>query len=564
MKNLIRIDWLFCLWAFVFWAFIYPHHILFTEQLSLFLYNADFWKEYALQPGGWAACCGNFLAQFYINRWAGALIQTLLTLAMLAMSKEILKKAGGKDGLLLAGIFPALLLISLQCDIHFTPGDTLALLLPFALTLLYMSLASVPIRRLSYTLAMIPVYLFSGAVALCSLYLACMLYEWLFAKDKWRYGTSLWLVMAVVLPHGWQSVYLTPDGGLFKFSFPLVEGIKYIPWLLSAFIPVGIVAVKAVAKRPWLFGVKFSVVALFVVLGCGYYLFQKSFNPLNEQKFKMYRAASQSNWEKVLKTGKRIKTPEQHTIYFTNLALAMQGELPKKIFQYPQRDEHGLFLIRTWDDFNLHYGSEFYYHTGILNEAIRWIFDAYITRHKGMDYHTLIRLAIWNKENGDEEVAEKYFDILKSTLMYRSWAKCQQKAAIPPRETDAMPVKESYFIGYEPFENLMRYYRNNPHHRMLLDCLLCYSLLQNDVSNFLALFNIFYALSPKEIPQAYQEALLLIADMRKMDIRHYPIDEINEIRFRTFLDGMKKRDTAELKRQFGDTWWYYSWQKMKR
>ena len=334
MKNRIYIETLFCGWVFVFWAFVYPNHILFTEQLSLFLYSPDYWKQYALQPGGWAAYCGNFLAQFYINRWAGALIQTLLTVAMLATSREILRKAGGKGGWLPAGILPALFLMALQGDDRFTPGDTLAFIAPYALMLCYMTISNATVRRLASTLAMIPLYLFAGAGPTFCLYAACILYELLFAKDRWKYCTPLWLLAALFLPRWWQSFYLMPADGLYRLSFPPVEGIAYIPWLWLVFIPVCIVAVKVVARRPW-FGTKlFSVVAFSVVLGCGCYLFQKSFNRLEEQTFAMHRATAQSDWERVLKISGRVKTPDHHTAYFTNLALSMQGELPQKIFHY--------------------------------------------------------------------------------------------------------------------------------------------------------------------------------------------------------------------------------------
>ena len=96
--------------VFVFWAFFYPGHILMKEQFSLFLYTREFWEQYALQPGGWSVYCGNFLAQFYINQWVGALIQTLLCAVLLILSKRILEKAGARGNLLLASLFPAILL----------------------------------------------------------------------------------------------------------------------------------------------------------------------------------------------------------------------------------------------------------------------------------------------------------------------------------------------------------------------------------------------------------------------------------------------------------------------
>ena len=82
-------------------------------------------------------------------------------------------------------------------------------------------------------------------------------------------------------------------------------------------------------------------------------------------------------------------------------------------------------------------------------------------------------------------------------------------------------------------------------------------LLKNDMENFLFLFHT-YPLS-EVIPQAYQELLLSAADAGEIEIRNYPIDTIHETRFRTFKELADKKEEAEMKRQFGDTWWYYAW-----
>ena len=560
MKNHLYIDWLFCVWVFTFWAFIYPHHILYTEQLSLFLYSADFWKPCALQPGGWAAYCGDFLAQFYNYRWTGASIQTLLAVAMLVTSKQILKKMGGRDGILPAAIFPALFLIALQCDHRFTPGHALAFISPYALTLLYMTISNVLLRRVVFTGAMIPIYLFAGAELTFSLFLSCMLYELLYAKGRWKYATPVWLFALIFLPYGWQSVYLMPDDALFNLlNFSLAEDVRYLPLLLLIFIPVCIVVFKVVVKQKWVGSFSFSVVLMLSILGSGYYLLKKSINPLEEQKFAMNRAIAKNQWDRVLKISKRVKIPDQHTIDFTNLALAMKNELPQKMFRYAQTDE---ILTHQEGYFDFRYGSEFYYRIGLLNEAIRWIFEASASGEKEMDYHILIRLAIWNRENGYEEVAGKYFDILESTLMYRSWAKRRRQMPLPQSEKSAT-TQEEYYIGLrEPIADLALYYRNNPQNRMALDYLLCYLLLHNNLPRFQPLFDMYYLPASKKIPQAYQEALLFLAFMGKAEIRNYPIDPTNEMRFRAFNELVKSRNEAELKRQFGDTWWYYSRKKM--
>ena len=567
MKNRSIIDYSLYFTVFVFWAFIYSNHILFTEQLSLFLYVPEYWKQYALQPGGWSVYCGNFLAQFYISRWAGALIQTLLCAALLILSKRILMKMDIRGNLLLAHILPALLLLVLQCDYRFTTGNTLALICPFALTLLFMNMQRTMVRRLVFTLLIIPVYLFSGAVATCCLYAACMFFELLRAKDKWKYATLVWLFVMVALPHMWQAVYLMPDNGLFQaIDYQLDESVRFVSLALLAWIPLCVLSVRFISQQRLTAmtsskGTMVTIVAL--LLTCGFYLFPKTCNRAEEQMLRMYLAAVQNNWDRVLETGKRAKNPEQCTNCLINLALAMKGELSQKMFNYPQSDEYGLLPEHTGDFFYLCCGSLFFYHIGIPNEAIRWIFDSYILRSRGnMDYHTLTRLAKWNRENGYEQVASKYFDILNHTLMYHSWSKRQRETPLPQREESVDYPVEFYVGSHEPLSDLRLHYENYPQNTMVLDYLLCCLLLKNDPSRFLNLYNTFYQ-SPKEMPKVYQEALLLIVNMGgTVDIRNYPIDKININKFFRFIDLVEKRNDKELEKQFGDTWWYYSYQKM--
>ena len=567
MKNRSIIDYSLYFTVFIFWAFIYSGHILFTEQLSLFLYVPEYWEQYALQPSGWSVYCGNFLAQFYINRWAGALIQSLLCVILLIFSKRILIKTGVQGNLLLAGILPALLLLVLQCDYRFTPGNSLALICPFALTLLYMNMRHIMVRRLVFTLLIIPVYLFSGAVATCCLYAACMFFELLSAKGKWKYASLVWLCVIVALPYTWQAVYLMPDNGLFQvIGYQLDENVRYVSLVLLAWIPFCIFSARFISpRRLTAMATGKSTTIFFIVLlhVCGFYLFPKTCKREEEQMLRIYLAAAQNNWDKVLATGKRVKNPEQHTTCLINLALAMKGELPQKMFNYPQTDEYGLLPEHTGDFFYLCCGSLFFYHIGIPNEAIRWIFDSYIVRSRGnMDYHTLTRLAVWNRESGYEQAASKYFDFLDHTLMYRSWSKRQREAPIP-QKTESVEFPAEFYVGsHDPISDLRLHYENYPQNTMALDYLLCCLLLKNDPSRFLSLYNTFYQ-SPKELPKVYQEALLLIVNMGgTIDIRQYPIANINIERFFRFIDLIEKRNDKEIEKQFGDTWWYYSYRKM--
>ena len=562
MKTYIRIN-LFFLLIFVFWAFVYPNHILFTEQLSLFLYTSDYWSQFALQPGGWSAYCGNFIAQFYVYRFAGAFIQSVLAYMFYSLLYNILIKAGARSGLWWMVMIPCMMLIALQCNNYFTPGDSLAFICPFALTLIYMRIPKALTRRLIFTFAIIPVYLFAGSVATCCLYVSCMLYELFYTKDVWKYFSLVWILAVGFLPYIWQSIYFTPNDKLFEIlNFPMVDGIKYVPHLFFLFMPLYLLFYGNLYRKK--ITVRISGFFFFILLltGCGYYLFSKSYNRLEEQTYGMNLAAFQNDWDKVLKISKKVKKPDQYTVYYTNLALAMKGELPDKMFEYSQTDEFGLFLIRKWDDFNSRYGSDFYYHVGILNEAIRWIYDAHFVRRRGMDYHTLTRLAVWNREGGYEQVADKYFNILEGTLMYRSWAKQQRNAPIRQREKSTITPKEFYIGGREIISDMAWYFENYPNNRMMLDYLLCYLLMKNDLEKFLNLFDTCYKSSNSKLPRAYQEALLFIASIGKIDIQKYPVSSSVIQQYRNFSSlANNKKNEAEIKKLYGNTWWYYFWKK---
>jgi hypothetical protein len=427
-----------------------------------------------------------------------------------------------------------------------------------------MSVSRVALRRMALVLATVPVFLFSGAPATCGLYVACVLYECLYAKDAGRYVMTAWLIAVGSLPYFWQSVYAMPDDERFAcIGFQLDAGLACLPVLLLAFAPLLILPAKLIGSRRLSrmgAGKPVLAVNILLLLGCGWYLFPKTFHRVEEQKFGMLMSVSQNDWDRVLTIGKRVKTPDRLTVFFTNLALAMKGELPEKMFHFPQTDEYGLLLYHTGGDhLLLRGGSEFFYRVGVLNEAIKWIFDASIARREGMDYHSLTRLAAWNRDNGYERTAGSYFDVLEHTLMYRSWAKQQRqiKVGIVTRQ-----ATEYYYGGREPASDLVRHYDLNPENRMALDYLLCYLLLKNDLTRFLNLFQTCYPAETR-LPKAYQEALLALDNMGKTDIRNYPVDKINEVRFRSFNQTVRQGDEKKLEKQFGNTWWYYSYRMSK-
>ena len=69
---------LFTAAAFLFFGLKYPYHIHYQEQLQMFQFGGDYFREVASVPGGISDWCGRFLTQFFYYAWAGAAICALL------------------------------------------------------------------------------------------------------------------------------------------------------------------------------------------------------------------------------------------------------------------------------------------------------------------------------------------------------------------------------------------------------------------------------------------------------------------------------------------------------
>ena len=64
--------------AFIFFNFIYPYHIHYQEQMQLFRFGADYFRESMAIPGGLGDWIGGFLVQFFYHAPAGSLILAML------------------------------------------------------------------------------------------------------------------------------------------------------------------------------------------------------------------------------------------------------------------------------------------------------------------------------------------------------------------------------------------------------------------------------------------------------------------------------------------------------
>ena len=106
-----------------------------------------------------------------------------------------------------------------------------------------------------------------------------------------------------------------------------------------------------------------------------------------------------------------------------NLALAKQGDLGDRMFEFSQQGTGGLLPAFVRDFTSPLPTAEAYYHMGMVNTTQRYYFEAMeaIPNYQ-KSARCIKRLAETNIVNGDYKVAEKYLLLLQKTHLYEEWA----------------------------------------------------------------------------------------------------------------------------------------------
>ena len=113
---------------FLFWYVVYPHALSYQEQYQLFLWTWDYLFERLSLPGGFADWIGEFIVQFFYVEWLGALLLTLLFVALQRLTARLLPKSW-----LLLSLVPVALLWWLMGDINVLLSLPVAVVLALAL-----------------------------------------------------------------------------------------------------------------------------------------------------------------------------------------------------------------------------------------------------------------------------------------------------------------------------------------------------------------------------------------------------------------------------------------------
>ena len=436
---------LFGVAVLLFFGLAYPHHLHYQEQYQLFLFDNTYVWDIVRRPGGVADLLGRFSTQFFLYAWVGAVIIAILLSVVQLLTLRLLN------------------------------------------------------FQYAYGLSFVPPFLL-----------------WLFLLDENALMGGVWAVLLtllalwgyVLLPKGWTrciAVLLTvpilywmvgPSWyGTHYHRYPTVfPALLYAAWLSAILLPIlgyglrsKVKGLRSKAIGQWLI---FALVA--IVMGG---LVWKNANFKAEKVMQYDFMATHQQWNRILEAIDKEKPNNQIGVTVQNLALAMHGMLPQRMFEYHQNGIAGLLPDVKEDATSPMPTAEAFYQLGMVNVAQRTVFEAQEAildfQKSGRCYK---RLAQTNLINGDYEVARKYLTALQKTLFYREWA----NGTLPLLGDDEAIARhpeygrlrrwayreDFYFSDHVTPEILRSLYLGCPDNPMAYQYLLAYYMLTGDREGF--------------------------------------------------------------------------------
>jgi hypothetical protein len=537
--------------VFLFWILLYPYHLGKIEQSNWFVFDALYFDSFFLKPGGISAYLGSFVSQFYINVFAGAFLQTLFFVLVARLVHKIVALSEGDMRRLCGSLLSSLLFFALQCEQAFTPAYSLAFIFYFTGIYIYGLIHNRAFRFFAFALLIPVFYLLIGGGLLCGLYSAIALYEIIRRRGTASLLSLILLAGAIYTPHLWKGLYLTPDSDLYSLLPHYPSGRSTGAFALMLSLPFILVMRHLIPLKSQAFSLCVNLVAAAAGL---IYFFPSSYNAFREQKFGMYSAIREAQWDRAISIRTKLKQSDELTDYMYDLALAAKGELPEKLFDYPRDKKHSLFLQRNLEQDRMLYGSEFYYRVGLLNEAIHWIAEA--SAESGMNIVIMNRLARWNAEAG-YKVADKYYSLLDCTLFYKGLDRPSEEKA-PDNGTDTSMLKDFFIGGRETVSDLARHLDNSPSNRITLDYMLCELLIKKDFQRFSKLFEICYGYKDGDsLPRAYSEAFMILAALTQdTGLINRVSPEVRRA-YSEYMQLYQSKSTRQIKDKYSKSLWYH-------
>lgn len=556
--------------AVVYFLFFGEYVFFYQEKLHLFIYSKDYLLPFTLKPGGLLEYAGIFLTQCYYNEWYGSLLFSTILVLFALIFKKISRQISCNFFMIPLVTIPSCILLLLQTNFSWLLQYNLGLLLTF----IYFSLSlynNTKIRIISILLFPLFYYL-SGGYALIFLIIYL---TYFFIFDKWVYPVALSVVAISSLIIFKQFLFLQPDAVLITNSLPAPVNFGkslYLYLVIIVFYPLVIKIVYLITEKrkrnqP---APLFPVIAIFLVT---IFFLIKQYDTNVVNLFRLEKYLCRQDWNSIIKHQEKHKIENLNAQYYYNIALAEKGILCDRMFHAPQNYGTQSIMI-PWDSkAGVHYifrGIYFYYTIGLINEAHRWAFEAMVSL--GYRPEILKMLVKTNLINGYHDVARKYIQLLKKTILYKDWAEKYENMLDKPEiiKTDPelgekmlLQPKNDFLIRLEnPQSNILLMLDSNPENKIAFEYKMAWLLLEKNIDAIANETKIFQELGYNKLPRHIEEAVVIsraygdLFGNNRFTISKDVIDKYSQ--YETLMTYYRGRKPGiKFKNDYSDTYWYY-------
>lgn len=557
-----------------------------TAALTPFYTTTSFIADMMSMPCGFVGYIASMMQSCFAMPWLGALLLTLLLVALAESMRRVFKVSAAWSGLCLV---PSFMLILNYTEVGYmlwlvkTPA--LAFTMPLGMLIsIGLTATALVFHKLWIKLVLIVLYatvgywLFGLFGLLACLFVVLPIITEAIRTRQWKHLSIILgiLLLALVLPRVMygqglftmrvQDIYVA---GLPDYIWNDAERYLYYPALVA--IAFCLLLSTTLFTQKNIVCLIVSLIGMIVAAIC---LFNYTYRDSNffdtlEQK----QALEQGDYERVLDIARTAETPPTRIqVMLTREALWQTGQAGDKIFAYPDGDTP-CNSPRQFQYMRLLCGRLFYYLEGKVNYAYRWCMEDMVEYGRRPDY--LCYMTKCALVNGEWKLADKYLDALDHTLWYKDFAtkyrtyvtyhslvaKDKEMSAIKPllRYNDVLDGDG----GLIELFILNSYAYSNGGSREIVERALMNSLIIKNLDNF---WYRFMALLPGwngHIPVHFQEAALMVAQLQGgVDTSKLPIDNAIRERFAQLVEksgqnGDNASNAYLLKPEFGDTYWYY-------
>ena len=320
--------------------------------------------------------------------------------------------------------------------------------------------------------------------------------------------------------HFLQYPYYKLFGGINYFRYPGI--IPLMQWVVAALFALLPLAASNLPRSEGKKAIRAEIVQLVVVVLAAVPLLRLSFDRATYELIDYDYLVRTHQWQRIIEKAEKHQASSPMSVSCVNLALAMQGQLCNRLFEFYQNGAEGLFPTFTRDMTSPLPTAETFYQLGMVNDAERYTFEAQeaIPNYRKSGRLTR-RIAQCEIINGNYAVAAKYLRMLENSLFYRQWARSQERflynsAAVKAdpeygRLRDIRIKHHDYLFSDQEMDQMLglllvdnKKYDN----RMAYEYLIAYELLQRDVNRFMQYYPLGRFVQFDHIPYAIQQVLI--------------------------------------------------------